>query len=279
MSQVKPYKRASSQRQKAQRTSLQFLNARRLATFVTMVGLGAFGLWSYFHAPAFLLEVSHRIEMIAASLGFRLEDVVVQGRIRTDKAQILKTLELEKGKPLLAVSLSNAKEKLEAISWVNAVSIERRFPDTLFIRISEKDPVALWQNQGKTFLVDRSGETVEIHEAYKYKNLLIVTGEGAPHHVGHLVTLLERFPDIKFRVTSATHLRSSRWDIKLDGKIDVKLPEKEPEKALAYLFELEKHHSLMEREIVTIDMRLPGQLILRLTPDAAQRKNNTGKDA
>jgi cell division septal protein FtsQ len=38
--------------------------------------------------------------------------------------------------------------------------VERRFPDTIFIRISEKEPVALWKNQGKTYLVDRDGELV-----------------------------------------------------------------------------------------------------------------------
>ena len=115
---------------------------------------------------------------------------------------------------------------------------------------------------------------------HKYKELLLVAGDQAPRYVGNLMVLLEKFPEIKFRVTAATHLRSTRWDIRLDGKIDVKLPEKEAERALGYLYDLEKHHHLMEQEeILTIDLRLPDQLILRLTPEAAQRKNNTGQDA
>jgi hypothetical protein len=47
----------------------------------------------------------------------------------------------------------------------------------------------------------------------------MVTGHQAPHHVGELCALLEQFPELKSRITNATHLRSTRWDIKLDGKV------------------------------------------------------------
>jgi cell division protein FtsQ len=278
MSSVKAYRRTPSKRHKIQRTSLQALGVRRLSFFIMGMSLCVFVLWGFFHASTLLFNVVHSVETAIASLGFKLEDVVVEGRIRTDKNQILKILDLERGKPLLSLNLSEAKVKLETLSWVKAARIERRFPDTLFIRISEKEPVALWQNQGKTYLVDRGGELVETKEPHQYKELLLITGHQAPRYVGQLIALLEKFPEIHSRVTAATHLRSTRWDIRL-GEVDVKLPEKEAESALEYLLDLEKHHHLMEREIMTIDMRLPEQLILRLLPEAMQRKNNTGKDA
>jgi len=236
-------------------------------------------LWGYFHMQAFTLALSSGVDTAMVHLGFKLEDVVVEGRMRTNKKQILNTLDLKRGIPLLSINLYEAKEKLENLSWIKAARIERRLPDTLFIRISEKEPVAIWQNQNKTYLVDYDGELVETKEANKHKELLLVTGHQAPRYVGALVTLLEKFPNIKTRVTAATHLRSSRWDIRLDDKVDVKLPEKEAERALAYLLDLERHHRLIEHEVMTIDMRLPGQLILRLTPEAIQKKNDIGKDA
>lgn len=275
---VKSYRRNPSKRQKVQRTSIQVLGVRRLFSVVGGMSFCVFVLWSYFHASTLMSNVTHTLEYTAAHLGFKLEDVIVEGRMRTDKSKILKVLELERGKPLLSINLSDAKAKLESLSWVKAACIERRFPDTLFIRISEKEPVALWQNQGKTYLVDRDGEQVEIKEAHKFKELLLVTGHQAFRYVGDLVALLEKFPEIKARVTAATHLRSTRWDIRLDGKVDVKLPEKEAERALSFLLDLEKHYHLAE-QVMTIDMRLSEQLILRLLPEVAQRKSNTGKDA
>ncbi|HCC25132.1 MAG TPA: cell division protein FtsQ, partial [Holosporales bacterium] len=57
------------------------------------------------------------------------------------------------------------------------------------------------------------------------------------------------------------------------------LPEKGAEQALAYLLDLEKHHRLREGDILNIDLRILNQTVLRLTPEAAQKKNKTGKDA
>lgn len=278
MSAVKSHRRAPSRRQKVQRSSSQAVGVQRLTLGAVGIGLCILLIWGYFHASTLMADLLRNFERTFAFFGFRLEDVVVEGRMRTDKTQILRMLALERGQPLLSINLPEAKEKLEKISWVKAVQVERRFPDTLFIRISEKEPVALWQSQSKTYLVDRDGELVEIKEAHKYKDLLLVVGHEAPQEVGKLLTLLEKFPEIKSRVTAATHLRSMRWDIKLDGKVDVKLPETEVDHALAYLLNLEKNHRLMNQEVISIDMRLPGQLILRLTPESASGKSDTGKD-
>lgn len=279
MSSVKLHRPSIHKRKKVQRPSLQRLGLRRFSAFMLVMSLCILCLWSYFHGSAVISSLSNRLDLAMAHLGFTLEDVVVEGRVRTNKEQILKTLALKRGVPLLSIDLCDAKTKLENFSWVKAVRVERRLPDTLFIRISEKEPIAIWQNQNKTYLVDCDGDLVETKEASKYKGLFLMTGHQAPSHVNKLVTLLEKFPAIKARVTTATHLRAMRWDIRLDGKVDVRLPEKDPENALDYLVKLENHHHLMEREIMTIDMRLPGQLILRLKPEAIQRKNNMGKDA
>lgn len=276
MSAVKSYNHTPSKRKKTQRTSLQTISIRRFRSAIIVLFIGIFSLWIYFHSSTINVSISQGIGTLAGYIGFTLEDVVVEGRMRTDKAQILKDLDLERGKSLLSISLLESKSKLEELSWVKAVRVERRLPDTLVIRISEKDPVALWQNKSKTYLVDRDGELVEAKEAYKYKDLLVVTGHQAPRFVGELVILLEKFPEIRARVTAATHLRSTRWDIRLDDRVDVKLPEKEIDKALTYLIDLEKHHQL-DQDIKTIDMRLPGQLIFRLKPEAV-RHNGKGKD-
>lgn len=276
---VKAYRNVPSKRQKAQRTPPQTFGVRRFTSVVIGLSFCVLFTWGYFHASTLISQAFQGLELSMAHVGFKLDDVIVEGRIRTDKEQILKTAGLERNKPLFSINLSETKERLEGISWIKAVSVERRFPDTLFIRISEKEPVALWQSQAKVYLVDRDGELMETNQSHQYKELLFITGEEAPLYVGQLIVLLDKFPELKFRVTAATHLRSTRWDIKLDGKVDVKLPEKEADRALAHLIDLEKQHHLTDREVITIDMRLPNQLILRLTPNAARKKNDTGKDA
>lgn len=276
MQAVKSLRRTSSKRNKTQRTPKM---NRPLLLLSGLVGIVIFSLGSFFYVPLVVDEISQSVQDLMARFGFKLEDVIVEGRMRTDKAQILNLLELEHGKPLFSLNLSEAKTKLESISWVKAARVERHLPSVLFIRISEKEPVALWQNQGKTYLMDWDGELMETKEPHKYKSLLVVTGEQAPRHVGELLALLEKFSELKKRVTGATYLRSMRWDIRLDDKVDVKLPEKETESALAYLLDLTKNPHLMKQEIMTIDMRLPGKLIFRLTPEAVEKQKNYGKAA
>lgn len=270
-----PSVKTPQKRKKVQRR----FSVRKLPSFSIGLGFCALLLWGSFYYNTLTAGLSDCFETTMAHLGFTLEDVIVEGRMRTHKEQILTTVGLKRGIPLLGIDLPEAKTKLENLSWIKAARVERRLPNTLFIRISEKEPVAIWQDQNKTYLVDYDGELVETKEASKYKELLLVTGRKAPNYVGQLITLLEKFPTIRTRVTAATHLRAMRWDIRLDGKVDIRLPEQDAEQALAYLSTLENRHHLTDREVVTIDMRLPGQLILRLTPDAIQRKNTIGKDA
>jgi cell division protein FtsQ len=279
MPSVKLSRQSPKKRKKAQRSLFQRIDFRRFSSVMVILGVCVVCIWGYFHVRSLTSYLSERMEVAMGHAGFTLEDVVVEGRIRTDKEHILKILDLKRRMPLLSINLVEAKEKLEKLSWIKAARIDRRLPDTLFIRISETEPAALWQHQNKTYLVDCEGEVSEIKEAFKYKELFFVVGHQAPQHVKHLLELLEKFPDIKARITAATHLRSTRWDLRLDGKVDVRLPEKGVEDALTKLAELEKNHQLTDQEIVTIDMRLPGQLILRLTPDAAHKKNRVGKEA
>jgi cell division protein FtsQ len=274
---VRSYRRTTSKRHQVQRISTQKRNVQRFTYSFFLLGFFSLFIWGYFYTSTLGLYFSKAIENSLVSLGFKLDDVVVEGRIRTDKAQILSLLNLRRGKPLLSLDLAEAKEKLEKISWVKSAQVKRQLPNTLFIRISEKEPISLWHNKGKTYLMDRDGELVETKEPHKYKGLPIITGDNAPQHMKDLMALLEKFAELKSRVTAATHLRASRWDLRLDDKVDVKLPEKEAEQALTYLLDLAKHQ-LIQQEVMTIDMRLPGKLILRLTPEAAQRKNKSGKD-
>lgn len=277
MPEVKSNRRTTSKRHQVQRTSTQKRSIQRFTYSIFFMGFVSIFIWGYFYTSTLGLYFSKVLENSLAGLGFKLEDVIVEGRMRTDKAQILSLLNLRRGKPLLSLDLEEAKEKLEKISWVKSAQVKRQLPNTLFIRISEKEPVSLWHNKGKTYLMDRDGELVETKEPHKHKGLPIITGNNAPQHMKDLMALLEKFAGLKSRVTAATHLRASRWDLRLDDKVDVKLPEKDTEQALAYLLDLVKHQ-LIQQEVITIDMRLPGKLILRLTPEAAQRKNKSGKD-
>src|SRR3546814_10770851 len=61
---------------------------------------------------------------------------------------LVRALGLETGRPILAVDPAAARAALEALPWVASASVERQLPGTVYIRLTERAPLALWQDQG-----------------------------------------------------------------------------------------------------------------------------------
>ena len=63
----------------------------------------------------------------------------------------------------------------------------------------------------------------------------------------------------------------------LDNGIIIHLPEETPEVALAEVMRLDREQHLLERAVVSIDMRLPDRMAIRMTPDASKDREEAIK--
>jgi cell division protein FtsQ len=221
--------------------------------------------------------------------GYRVDDIFVEGRVKTPRDQLLTALGVKRGDAILGVDLAAAQKRIEEIPWVRSAAVERRLPDQIHILITEREPVALWQNKGRYFLIDRDGQIVG-DQIEDYTGLPLTVGEGAPDHVADLVALLASEPALQPRVKAATWVGDRRWNIMLDRTpdgIEVRLPEEDPGSAWHDLARLDQEKSLLERQVGVIDMRLPDRLVLRAANapreqaagPAARKKPSNGKDA
>ena len=61
-----------------------------------------------------------------------------------------------------------------------------------------------------------------------------------------------------------------RWDIRLDNGVTVQLPAGDPAEALKGLAALDSATGLLSKDIQTIDLRVPGEMIVRLTETGKQ---------
>ena len=87
-----------------------------------------------------------------AKAGYVLESLYLEGRGRTPMADIEKAMGIKKGDPILQISLPELRQRLEQVESIKAAEVERSLPSTLYIRIVEREPVALWQNKGQLSL-------------------------------------------------------------------------------------------------------------------------------
>lgn len=198
--------------------------------------------------------------------GFRLEDLQVVGRNRVAKSAILGTLGVSRDMPILLVEPEAARHALESLTWVKHAVVERRLPNVLTVRIVERVPLALWQENGLLAVIDSDGQVIEGAEPRNFRNLPLVVGKGAPASARTLISMLEAEPELKKRVTAATWVAERRWNLQIDGAIKVRLPESDAAAALSRLARIERDHDLLEKDVVAIDLRMPDRLIVRTAP-------------
>jgi cell division protein FtsQ len=254
-----------------------------LGTVSAIVVAGcAIGAWYIGHdgrIAAFTAETQERIAQTGADLNLVVESVQVEGRQRADRQAILSALGVTRGTPILSVDLDAAKARLETVPWVRSASIERLLPDTLFVRITERAPLALWQHGGKFDLVDQDGNAIANADIGDYPALPQVVGIGAPAATPDLLRVLASEPALRAHVTASVRVGDRRWNVELDNGIEVALPEKNAEAAWHHLAALDRSDKLLARSVQVIDMRLPDRVVLRVPPDIAKSIIKKGKPA
>lgn len=260
---------------------------RRGARFLLPLALAAAGGGAFMVSrtptgAVLVADAEARAVSASAAAGLVVEDIEVEGRTTTKKATILAALDAGRGTPILAVSPSRAQQQLEALPWVRSAVIERRLPGTLIVRLVERQPLAVWQHAGRQELIDRQGEVIAVKDLARFARLPTVVGEDAAKHAAALLEMLAREPALAARVTAAVRVDERRWNVRIDNAVEVLLPEENAAAAWARLAALEREKKLFERNIQSVDLRLPDRLVLRLIgapiqPEEAGKKTPAGK--
>lgn len=207
---------------------------------------------------------------LTARAGFAVNDIYVEGRFNSDPDMLRAILNLERGDPILAFNPAEARAMIENLSWVREAHVERRFPSTIYIGLVERTPMALWQNKGKIRVIDHDGITLTDDLQAGFGDLPIIVGEDAPENAATLLRAIAAEPVIHARLEAATWIGARRWDLKLKNGIEVKLPEDAPDAALRRLVVAQEEDGLMDRDVLTIDMRDPDRIVVRTRPGAAE---------
>jgi cell division protein FtsQ len=218
--------------------------------------------------------LENRLLALTARLGFAVTDIAVEGRQTTDPATILAALGAGRGTPILAVDPRRAEARLAALPWVRSARIERLFPGTILVRLTERRPLALWQHGGRIELIDHEGAVIPVGDLGRFASLPLVVGEDAASHADALLRVLAKEPRLAAHVSAAVWVGDRRWNLRLDEGIEVLLPQDDPAAAWAELARLERKSAILQRDVKTIDMRLPDRLVLRV---AAPPQDDTKK--
>lgn len=245
---------------------------RRFARPAAIGGAGLAGLV----AVAAILHAAHPADTLDSTrqrfgrlVGLRVRQVVIEGRANTPEPLLRAAIGVSPGDPIFGFSVEEVRQRLShspQLSWIDEVVVERRLPGTVLVSLTEKRPFAIWQNQGRFQLIDRSGATVN-EDVGAFRSLPLVVGLGAPARAAEMLDLLAKQPGLQSRVAAIVRVDERRWNLHLANGTDVLLPEGVEAAALDRLAELQAGQDLLDRPLAAIDLRLPDRLVIRPQPD------------
>jgi len=230
-------------------------------------------------AAVITLATGHRGEHLAqgfvssvqgatGGMGFRLASVHVEGASPMASADIMKATGLHKDQPLLAVDLEQLRQRVEKVGWVKNARVIRLLPDTLVIAVEERGQLAVWQNGGRSYVVDKRGQVIPEADARRFPTLPLIVGVAANEHAPEILAAVEQRPRLMERLEALVRVDDRRWDLRLkDGSL-VQLPAVGEEEALIQLEQLDQRTRILELGFERIDLRNPDMVAVRLR-DAA----------
>jgi cell division protein FtsQ len=198
---------------------------------------------------------------VTQNLGFKVKSVVIQGCSKTPKDALNNALQLQINDAILKYDMESIKERLQQIEWIKDAVVYRQLPDQFYIHIVERDPIAVWFEQKKKYLIDDAGIAIYISSLKGYEKLPQITGPGAPEKASGILNELKYYPLILDKLSTIVRVRKRRWDLILHTGVIVKLPESDfdkgaLEKALKVLVHFLKNDGIKIDQVKSIDLRL-----------------------
>lgn len=193
---------------------------------------------------------------------FLIKKITFDGNEHVPDIILLKASGLKYRTNIFIPDLQQVKSRLEQLSWVKSAVIQRKFPNEIRIRISERIPIAILQSKHQFYLIDSDGMIIEYKEVANFNNLPIVVGEGAEKETFSLLQNLNKFPKIKKQLVFAVRIGKRRWDITVNKGIVIKLPERGILQALQIVEEISDSNGFFNDDIVSIDLRMLDKVVI-----------------
>ena len=112
----------------------------------------------------------------AVSAWTTIQQITVLGLDRIRREEVVELLSIPPDMSLLSLNTGPVIERLERHPWISAASVERVFPDTLAVRVTERKPVAILQSGEGAHLLDNEGYLLSAIPTHPLPSLPIVQG-------------------------------------------------------------------------------------------------------
>ncbi len=246
------------------------------ATFCFVAGLflstGLYGAVKGGHYDALVAAEGEPADILARALGLSIKAVTIAGESELSEAQILATAGIGPRNSLPFLEVATVRERLKKLALVKEVAVTKFYPDRLLIEVEERQPSALWQTDGAVHVVAADGTALDDMRDRRFASLPLVVGDGANLRLPEYLALLDAAGDLRDRIRAGVYVSGRRWNLKMADGVDVLLPERNPAAAVTRLVNLQPGARILDKAVLSIDLRQSDRMVARLTEDAAAER-------
>ncbi len=202
---------------------------------------------------------------------FIVSSVELAGASRATETAVRALLEDQLPLSSFKLDLPVLRDALLQIPAVADAGLQVRSGGVLYVGLTERVPVVIWQRGDALVLLDPAGvETGRLDSRLERPGLPLVAGRGAVGVVPEAMAILNAADPLEDRIRGLERIGARRWDLVLDRGQRIMLPERNAVQALEQILALNEAQELLDRDVAAVDMRLAARPTIRLTPGAAE---------
>ncbi|MBI2713504.1 MAG: FtsQ-type POTRA domain-containing protein [Rhizobiales bacterium] len=249
------------------------------AAALLLLASASYGAVKGNHVPVIVGQLQDICDAAANSAGFGISEIALAGQHDVAREDILTLAGITGRSSLLFLDAAHMRARLLTNPWIAEATVLKLYPGRLRIEITERKPFALWQKDGRVALIASDGMVLESSVPRRFASLPRVVGQGAEKAAADFLELLARHPGIARLVEASVLVAERRWNLHLQGGVEVLLPESDPARALTTLADLARDRQLLTRDIVAVDLRLNDRVTVRQSNGAASVRDEALKAA
>lgn len=210
----------------------------------------------------------------ASTAGFTVRQVEIEGVKEQPRLAIYQQLLRGGTDSMFAIDVADARTRLRELPWVADAAVERRWPDRVVVRVTERQPAAVWQLNGVLRVIDAEGNALPVDDVKRFRDLPLLIGPGANEQAADLARLSARAPDLFAELKAATWIGGRRWNLTMASGELIQLPHgDDAAAALERLAAMHRATPVLGRGFARLDLRLGDKLVVQVAgePGAVAR--------
>ena len=205
---------------------------------------------------------------ILINSGFTIKNIEVLGANHLDKDEIIKIVRTYNNVNIFKVNIKDIYRKIKNNTWIKKASIQVIYPNTIKILLTEKKPIAIWQNRYGNNLITETGDVILEKNLDNFKVYLpIIIGDNANNNIHSILNIFSSNKDFFKNVWSLTFINERRWDVHFNQGLTIKLPSKNVGKAWEKVVHLDQNYNILSLGLTEIDLRNPNQILGKINVD------------